>query len=62
MSHVRWFSWASGLLKSLVSIDSLTFCTSSIADSQFVVNISDASLPHVAAETLSLSVDRTRNW
>lgn len=62
MSHVRWVSCARGLAKSLVSIDSFTFCTSSIADSQFVVRISEASFPHVAAETLSLSVERTRNW
>jgi hypothetical protein len=35
---------------------SRTFCTSSMADSQLVVRMSEASLPHVAAETLSLSV------
>ncbi len=33
-----------------------------MADSQLVVRISDASLPHVLADTLSLSVDSTRNW
>lgn len=41
---------------------SLTFLSSSTADSQFVERISEASLPQVEAETLSLSVERTRNW
>ena len=36
---------------------SFSFCTSSMADSQFSVRISEASLPQVALATLSLSVD-----
>jgi hypothetical protein len=57
ISQVRWWSCASGLLKSAVSMDSLTLLISSSEASQLTERISQASLPQVAALVLSLSVD-----
>jgi len=54
---VRASSCARGLLNSLVSMFSLTFVISSMAGSHEVERISEASFPHVAASSLSLSLD-----
>jgi hypothetical protein len=56
ISHVRCCSCARGLLKRRVSMVSLSLLISSMAESQLTERISQASLPHVASRSLSLSV------